>query len=79
MRAAVCLPLGDTTTGAILPVALFLFFIPAPVLSDGLYEDEAESGGGLFELDLIEQDWPIKKHNSRNCRLMPYKVIRVTL
>ena len=73
-----CLPLGDTTTGAIFPVALFLFFIPA-VFSDELFEDEAESGGGLFELDLIEQDWPIKKHNSRNCRLMPYKVIRVTL
>ena len=66
MSVAVCFPLGDTMTGAILAFspAFFPFF-------DELGEPPAESvGGGLFELDLIEQDWPINDNN-RNRGSMP--------
>jgi len=65
----VCFPLGDTTTGAILLVG---FSVPAPVFFDELFGEAEAAGGGLFELDLIEQDWPIKTDNSRNRGSMPF-------
>ena len=60
MSVAVCFPLGDTMTGAILAFssAFFPFF------------DELGESGGLFELELIEQDWPINDNN-RNRGSMP--------
>ena len=54
MSVAVCFPLGDTMTGAILAFSSACFF---PVF------DELGEPGGLFELDLIEQDWPINDNN----------------
>ena len=48
-------------TGAILDFSSACFF---PVF------DELGEPGGLFELDLIEQDWPINDNN-RNRGSMP--------
>ena len=61
MSVAVCFPLGDTMTGAILDFSSACFF---PVF------DELGEPGGLFVLDLIEQDWPINDNN-RNRGSMP--------
>jgi len=47
---------------------LLFCLLPDPGFSDELdvAEEDLLGGGGLFELDLIEQDWPINDNNNRN-------------